>query len=123
MLLVVKVIPAVLLMLVLSSGYSAAQNVQCYGTVQSAVTDAAGNITVGVVPTPPSTAQPCPSPCNPDPATHWTYLSLPAGSPGRDLVYSGALAGVLSGKPVYIAAAPSSGSSNCQINVFQLKFQ
>src|ERR1700722_16980421 len=79
-------------------------DVQCYGTVQSVVTDTAGNISVGLVPTPPATQQPCASPCNPDPATHWTYLAMPATSPARDLVYSGALAGVLSGRPAFIGA-------------------
>src|SRR5713101_5374649 len=123
MALLVKLTFAVVLVLVLFP-QNATADIQCYGTVQSAVTDAAGNITVGIVPTPPSTQQPCPPPCNPDATTHWTYLSLASGSAGRDLVFSGALAGVISGKPVFIGATPPSGSSqNCQINVLQLKYQ
>jgi hypothetical protein len=118
--LVVKFASALMLALVLFPQYALAQ-VQCYGIVQAVATDAAGNISVGILPTPPSTTQPCPAPCNPDPVTHWTYLALPSGSAARDLVYSGALAGVFSGKQVYISALPpASGSSNCQINVFQL---
>jgi hypothetical protein len=113
---------ALLLALLCFPGHPRAQ-IQCYGTVQSTVTDAAGNIDVALVPTPPATTQPCPSPCNPDPTTKWTYLTLPAGSPARDLVYSAALAGVLSGKPVYVSASPGGAGGNCQINVFQLKNQ
>jgi len=115
---------AVMIILVFCFGVpqrSLAAQVQCYGTVQSVVVDGSGNIDVTLVPTPPATQQPCPAPCNPDPATGWTFLSLTAAAPSKDLVYAGALAALVSAKPVYVAANTVMFNNACQIVVFQVK--
>jgi hypothetical protein len=117
---------AVVILLALCFGApqrSLAGQVQCYGTVQSVVVDGTGNISVTLVPTPPATQQPCAAPCNPDPGTGWTFLTLAAAAPSRDLVYAGALVALVSSKPVYVAADTTffPGGSNCQIVVFQVK--
>jgi hypothetical protein len=91
---------------------------QCYGTVQSVVATSAGLTSVALVPTPPATQNPCPPPCVPPANTGWTYLGLPVTHPLRDLIYSTALAAVLSGKPVYVLV-----DGSCQIKDFQLKMQ
>jgi len=98
-------------------------DVQCFGTVQSAIVDATtGNVTLTLVPTPPSTTV-CPSPCNPDSGTGWTFLDLAASSSSRTLVYAGGLAAVLSGRPVFLFAntTPLPGGASCQITRLQVK--
>lgn len=115
---------AVIVILVFCFGASqrcVAGQVQCNGTVQSVVVDGSGNIDVTLVPTPPTTQQPCPAPCNPDPVTGQTFLTLTAAAPSRDLVYAGALVALVSAKPVYVAVDTTTFNGACQIVVFQVK--
>jgi hypothetical protein len=109
-----------------------ANPIDCYGTVRSVVAQSTGGALVGISPTTQPSLNPCPLPCatTKDIFLGMTYLILPPTHPARDLIYSTALTGVVSGKPVHVAVGPPlnadgsvAASGTCTILDLELRSQ